>query len=116
MLSYQQYSFDGYVYQVYHSQTFTSMGMEFSGDYVLDTVFNNRNTNSWGMFGVLIAWTMFFKVVHYSLYYYELRHFVTLGSKKAAAGTTPRQTVPAKGGDDKFVELAQTGANKSDAV
>lgn len=111
-----QYSFDGYVYQVYHSQTFTGMGMEFSGDSILDTVFNNRNTNSWGMFGVLVAWTMFFKVVHYCLYYYELHHFVSVGSKKSAAGTTPRQTVPAKTEEKKFVELTNTGSNKAEAV
>jgi hypothetical protein len=68
------------------------------------------------MFGALIAWTLFFKIMHYCLYYYELRHFVSLGSKKTAAGTTPRHTVPAKVDDKKSVELTQTGANKADAV
>lgn len=85
-----KYSFDGYLYQVFHSETFDISGFPgrtIDGDDILDNAFGNSGVEPWSMFGVLLAWMLMFRLVHYALFRYEVRYFV--------AGRQMHQSVPA---------------------
>ena len=43
-----------------------------SGEDVLDQVFDLRDVNSWGMFGVLLAWIALFRLSHYAVFLYDV--------------------------------------------
>ncbi len=81
-----QYSFDGYLWQVYSTQDFEVPGMngyEISGKSLLDDIYGLTNVNSWGMFGVMIAWICLFRLTHYGLFYYDVRPYLSAPNKKA---------------------------------
>ena len=70
-----QYSFVGYLWQVYSTQTFEVSGMPgmtMSGTYFLDNGFDLRDVDSWAMFGVLLAWIAFFRFTHYAAFAFEV--------------------------------------------
>lgn len=105
-----KYSFDGYLYQVFHSETFAVSGfpgMTIDGDTVLKDAFGNENVNSWAMLGALLGWMMFFRVIHYVLFRYEVRYFVGGGAMhKAATPTTENKVAVDEGGHQELPEIA----------
>jgi ABC-type multidrug transport system ATPase subunit len=74
-----KYSFDGYLYQVFHSETFDVSGfpgITLTGDQILKSAFGNEDVDSWAMFAVLLAWMIFFRLVHFALFRFEVRYFI----------------------------------------
>lgn len=66
-----QYTFDGYLHMIFANQDFDVLetGFKISGKTVLEDVFGQQpDVNAWGMFGVLVAWILFFRFVHYVLF------------------------------------------------
>jgi len=76
-----QYSFDGYLYEIFHSQKFdvsgaSISGLKVSGDSILDSVFGQIDVQPWPMFFVLLAWVGLFRLTHYALFFFQLRDFL----------------------------------------
>ena len=97
-----KYSYDGYLYQIFHSQDFRVSGNpnSFSGDQALELFFAQSSMQSWGMFGVLVAWIVLIRIVHYGLFVFQFPSLSLTGmmqccvckpsSSKYAAADTPR--------------------------
>lgn len=70
-----KYSFDGFVWEVFSTQTWTISGTSpqqtISGVDLLDQVFNLRDVNPWGMFGALMAYVIVFRGMQYFLFAYQ---------------------------------------------
>eukprot|EP01033_Poteriospumella_lacustris_P003037 gene3037-2222_t len=74
-----RYSFDGYLWQVYSTQDFDVSGFPgavVTGKTLLDNLYGITDVNSWGMFGVLLAWIALFRVTHYFFFYYDVRAYL----------------------------------------
>lgn len=74
-----RYSFDGYLWQVYSTQDFDVSGFPgvvLSGKTLLDDLYGVTDVNSWGMFGVLLAWIALFRLTHYFFFYYDVRAYL----------------------------------------
>jgi hypothetical protein len=88
-VSASQYSFDGYLHMIFASQDFEVSGyapLSISGEDVLVDVFGQeRDVSPWGMFGVLVAWVIFFRLVHYALFLRASAPFL----KKTAPAPAP---------------------------
>ena len=60
------WSFRGFSWQIFSTQDFditgTSPVQEMSGKEILDYFFDLRDINSWGMFGILMAYVIFFRI------------------------------------------------------
>jgi hypothetical protein len=57
---------------IFHTQNFdvADTGYQMTGDQVLDNVYGQpTDTNAWGMFGVVLAWAAFFRLVHFILFH-----------------------------------------------
>lgn len=67
---------------MFYSQDFDitgeSTGMELSGEDVLDSIFDLRDVNSWGMFGVLLAWIALFRFGHYFIFMMDVRPYLNV--------------------------------------
>lgn len=72
-----KYSFDGYLYQIFHSQSFSVSGTPnfVSGDYLLENLFTQKGVSSWGMFGTLLAWATLVRLAHLGIFMFQVRHF-----------------------------------------
>ena len=74
-----KYSFDGYLFQIFHSQSFTVTGTSpeqfMSGDLVLDTLFAQSGVKPWAMFGTLLAWVALIRFAHYGALLFQVRQF-----------------------------------------
>ena len=80
-----QYSFVGYLWQVYSTQTFDVSGMSgmtISGTDFLDNGFDLREVNSWAMFGVLLAWIALFRLTHYAAFAFEVYPYLVKPSSR----------------------------------
>lgn len=78
------YSFDGYLWQVYSTQTFDVIGYPgytIDGEDLLSTIYDLHNVDSWGMFGVLLAWIALFRFLHYALFYYDVAPYIVKADK-----------------------------------
>ena len=68
----EQWAFDGFVYQIYHSQTFTVSGyspaVTVTGDEILSSAFNLRDTPSWGLWAAVFGYVILFRVSQYFLF------------------------------------------------
>lgn len=73
-----QYTFDGYLHIIYTGQDFDILntGMVYTGKEILAMLYDNKNVNAWGMIGVLIAYIIFFRVVHYAIFLYASLPFL----------------------------------------
>ena len=75
-----KYSFDGYIYEIFHSQSFsitgTSPKVVVTGDLILDFYFKQVGVKPWVMFGVLVAWVVVIRLLHFCILSYQLRHFL----------------------------------------
>lgn len=89
-----KYVFDGLATQIFHTQNFKVTGsnpaLYISGDAVLKTTFNLENVNSWGMWGVAIAYLVVLRFNQYFLFAYQTG---TLFTAPAAVGTIQKATI-----------------------
>jgi ABC-type multidrug transport system ATPase subunit/ABC-type multidrug transport system permease subunit len=74
-----KYSFDGYLFQIFHSQSFSVSGSSpeafMSGDTVLETLFAQTGVKPWAMFGTLLAWVALIRIAHYGALLFQVRQF-----------------------------------------
>ena len=101
-----RYSFDGYLYQIFHSQRFLVTGtanVYLSGDEVLLQLFGSREIKPWPMFVTLLAWIALIRLVHFGIFTFEIHGFGMFRSKAKKASKNdkladkiPRQTVISK--------------------
>lgn len=82
-----KYSFDGFVWEVFSSQTWTVNGTTetISGVDLLDQVFSLRNVNPWGMFGALMAYVIVFRGAQYFLFAYQTGMLLSSNATTEAA-------------------------------
>eukprot|EP01036_Dinobryon_divergens_P033941 gene33941-43849_t len=69
-----KYSFDGYLYEIFHSQKFDITGgggMQMSGDDVLWLLFRQKDVQPWPMFGTLLAFIVLIRLFHYGALIFE---------------------------------------------
>jgi hypothetical protein len=66
------------VHAIFATQDFdvANTGYSLSGDYVLRNVYDNKDVNAWGMVGVMIAFILFLRFVHYCLFLYASLPFL----------------------------------------
>jgi hypothetical protein len=78
---------------IYYTQDFDVLntGYVISGRDILSQLYDNRDVNAWGMIGVLIAYIVFFRLVHYGLFLYASLPFLGDG------GAARIKTKPAAG-------------------
>lgn len=70
---------------IFHNQEFDGPGgTEIGGKDILDDVFNNDVTQPWGMIGVLIAYIIGFRLVHYALFLWASWPFLSSGKGQEA--------------------------------
>jgi hypothetical protein len=43
-----------------------------TGKMVLDSIYDLRNINSWGMFGALLGWIILFRFTHFFVFHAEV--------------------------------------------
>jgi ABC-type multidrug transport system ATPase subunit len=82
-----RYSFDGYLWQVYSTQVFSVTGFpgaEITGKTLLDNLYGITDVNSWGMFGVLLAWIALFRLTHYYFFYWDVCAYLKTSSPAAS--------------------------------
>jgi hypothetical protein len=72
-LSLSQWSIDGLTWQIYFTQTFDVSGtdLKLSGADLLQQVFHKYNVHSWGMFGTLIGYVLYFRIIQYLLFAWQ---------------------------------------------
>lgn len=63
-----------------------------SGDEILRNVYDNKDVAAWGMVGVVIAFIVFLRLVHYGIFLYAALPFLNDNSKKMTNGNTVRNT------------------------
>ena len=75
-----KYSFNGYLQVVFKYQTFLVSGSSprtyISGDDLLNSQFNRRDCRAWEMFGVLLAWIVVVRLLHYGIFTYHVLPFL----------------------------------------
>ena len=75
-----KYSFDGYLYEVFHSQNFLISGSSppayLSGDYLLKELFTQSNVEPWSLFGTLVAWICLLRLMHYGVFLFQVLPFI----------------------------------------
>lgn len=105
-----QYTFDGYLNMIFISQDFDvqTTGIVVSGKDILIQLFDNKNVNAWGMIGVLIAYIVFFRLVHYGLFLRSSLPFLSKNEDSRAAMKAGIQEPQKK---DKYHSVAQSGGN-----
>jgi ABC-type multidrug transport system ATPase subunit/ABC-type multidrug transport system permease subunit len=111
-----KYTFDGFVWQIFHTQSFAITGSNpttyISGDDVLSTVFNLSNINSWGMFGVCLAYVALFRLNQYTLFAWQMDMLFTKTEKTIT--TVKKATLAARGTNDSFKVSSNSLAAKND--
>ena len=70
-----QWAFDGFVYQIFHTQDFTVSGESpttlISGDEVLSSSFDLRDTPSWGLWAAVLGYVILFRFNQYFLFAWQ---------------------------------------------
>jgi len=67
----KQYSFDGYLYQVFHGQIFTfadKEGESISGNSILRDFYGIVEVNPWGLLAIVFSFVILFRVFHFMLF------------------------------------------------
>lgn len=86
--------------------------MVLSGKDILRQVFDNKNINAWGMIGVLIAYIILFRLVHYALFLYSSLPFLSTAVTKEQQKNQNQPetaTLPMKEKKNGFQAVAQSG-------
>ena len=88
-----KYSFDGYLYQIFHSQQFTVSDQTptsfLTGEFVLENHFSQSGVRPWAMFGTLLAWIALIRLVHYGTHCYQMRDFRGIKKNEIVEITAP---------------------------
>lgn len=94
---------------IFSSQDFDvqQTGMVISGKDILVQLFDNKNVNAWGMIGVLIAYIVLFRLVHYGLFLYSSLPFLSNNEDAASAKQSPVAQVPIS--KERYHSVAQSG-------
>lgn len=73
-----QYSFFGYLWQIYSTQDFAISGTSgtITGKELLDSIYHIKDVDSWGMFGALLAWIALIRLLHYALFVFDVYPFL----------------------------------------
>ena len=111
-----QWSFDGFTWQIFSTQTFTVTGSSttVSGYYILDKVFDLRTVDSWGMWGALVGYVVFFRFAQYMLFAYQTGSFdgmisrIASGSGQSTATGAVVGAVVVSGSGDKYTTNTTT--------
>lgn len=81
-----KYSFDGYLYMIFHSQSFFISGSDemsfITGDEVLSKLFGQEGVRPWPMFLTLLAWVALIRLCHYLGFLYEVMPYLSKPTKK----------------------------------
>lgn len=97
-----KWSFNGLVWQVFHTQGFTVSGMdddtanEVSGDSIMSSVFDLHNIPAWGLFGAVIGYAMLFRFNHYFLFALQTGRVKLPFGRKAKAAPMAAKAVGAR--------------------
>mmetsp|Transcript_9118 Transcript_9118/g.9175 ORF Transcript_9118/g.9175 Transcript_9118/m.9175 type:complete len:1301 (+) Transcript_9118:45-3947(+) len=81
-----KYSYDGYLYMIFHSQTFDvsfSNGLKMSGDEVLWQIYGQKDVQPWPMFLVLMAFVVLIRLFHYGILYFQTYEFLPKQNKRS---------------------------------
>ena len=83
---------------IYSGQDFSVQGTSLvvTGKQVLDQLYGNRDVNAWGMLGVLVAYILFFRAVHYGLFLYASLPYLTGAQpqQQQSEGAGKKTTLP----------------------
>jgi ABC-type multidrug transport system ATPase subunit/ABC-type multidrug transport system permease subunit len=75
-----KYSFDGYLYEIFHSQEFFITGISpkvyLSGDYLLKELFTQSDVEPWSRFGALVAWIFLLRLTHYGIFLFQVLPYI----------------------------------------
>ena len=75
-----KYSFDGYLYEVFHSQTFKITGISppqyLTGDFLLKELFVQDKVEPWSLFGALLAWIFLLRFTHYAIFLFQVFPYI----------------------------------------
>jgi len=58
-----------------------------TGKSLLDSLYDLKHVNAWGMFGVLLLWVVFFRFTHYFFFYLDVKPYLV--KRKKAANNAP---------------------------
>ena len=61
--------------------------MEISGLDVLKYSFDKVDVNSWGMFGVLLAWIALFRITHYLAFSMDVRPYMKSNTSSSSSSS-----------------------------
>ncbi len=94
---------------IFSSQDFDvqNTGMVISGKDILIQLFDNKNVNAWGMIGVLIAYIVLFRLVHYALFLYSSLPFLSNNDDSGPGKQAPAAQEPLS--KERYHSVAQTG-------
>jgi hypothetical protein len=62
--------------------------MEISGLDVLKYSFDKVDVNSWGMFGVLLAWIALFRITHYLAFSMDVRPYMKSNTSSSSSSSS----------------------------
>eukprot|EP01031_Cornospumella_fuschlensis_P027142 gene27142-32787_t len=114
-----KWSFNGLVWQVFHTQDFTIPDVDddtvnsVSGESILSNVFELRDVPSWGLFGAVIGYAILFRFGHYILFAFQTGNVkLTFGHKSkadhaAAKGVGSREVMPVD--EEDGLEMMKSG-------
>jgi ABC-type multidrug transport system ATPase subunit len=75
-----KYSFDGYLHVIFKDQIFLESGSSpptyIRGDDLLKHQYNRKGCKAWVMFGVLLAWVVALRLLHYGIFTYHVLPFL----------------------------------------
>lgn len=72
---------------IFYNQDFevNHSGNEVSGEYILDSLYSNKDVNGWGMIGAVLAYIALFRIVHFGLFYMASEPYLVKSGKKDSA-------------------------------
>jgi hypothetical protein len=66
-----QWAFDGFLFQIFHSQDFDSNYGPIPGDEILDSSFDLKDTPTWGLWAAVFGYVLLFRCGQYLLFAYQ---------------------------------------------
>ena len=102
-----KYSFDGYLYVIFHGQSFLLDGPNpnpfdtspviIPGDRILLELYGSDGIKPWPMFGTLLAWVALIRMCHYGIFMIQLMPFLFSRKRGAVAGPSLEKVVGIEG-------------------
>lgn len=103
------WSFNGFTWQIFQNQNFTVSGSNpaqtVTGKYILDSVFDLTNVNSYLMLGILFIYVVMFRVIQYFLLAWQTESLPWQG---VATALKPSSATPISAAADTDIEIAET--------